>query len=69
MPPLQTLSLYGNQICVEGAKFIREALAITKAPLQTLSLYGNQIGDKGAKFIGEALAITNAPFTNMESLW
>ena len=51
---ITTLDLGGNNIGVEGAKAIAEALKVNES-ITELNLYNNNIGDEGAKAIAEAL--------------
>ena len=55
-PVLTNLSLYGNNIGVDGAKAIAEALKVNPV-LTNLDLRHNSIGDDGAKAIAEALKV------------
>jgi Ran GTPase-activating protein (RanGAP) involved in mRNA processing and transport len=57
MAVMTTLYLGGNNIGVEGAKAIAEALKVT-AVMTTLTLGGNNIGVEGAIAIAEALKVT-----------
>jgi Ran GTPase-activating protein (RanGAP) involved in mRNA processing and transport len=57
---MTTLHLGLNQIGVEGAIAIAEALKVN-AVVTTLDLSGNNIGVEGAKAIAEALKVNAVP--------
>ena len=50
------LYMSNNNIGVEGAKAIAEALKVNKS-ITELYLWNNNIGDEGAKAIAEALKV------------
>ena len=63
---LTKINLHWNNIGVEGAKAIGEALKVNTS-LTEISLYENNIGDEGGKANGEALKVnTSLTFISLD---